>query len=174
MRSSRNGTRDTAALSARSMTDSMDIWETIQECAVRQATAFETPSVPDLARQHAEAHRWFESERSGRDVGHVAYRQWRQLYWRKFCRWRYLEHMLGVCRYREFEADLFGTLRTEQGWTLDQAMAFVLQQVLDDDREQVEVLFEAPDELSRCRLVEVLDLIDVNGARLQPPEWTEC
>lgn len=153
----------------------MDIWQAIQESATPvTAAAGGAPSVPEVARRHADAHRWFESERSGRDVGRAAYREWRQRYWRKFCRWRYLEHLLGVCCYREFETALFGTLREQQGWSLDQAMAFALQQVLHDDREQLDVLYHAPEELPRHRLVEVLQLLDVNGARLSPPDWCEC
>jgi hypothetical protein len=162
-----------AALHVSSAIDSMDIWQTIQGSA-GSTSVQGAPSVPDVARQHADAHRWFVSERSGRDVGGEAYREWRQRYWRTFCRWRYLEHLLGICCYRDYEPHTFGTLRQQQGWTLDQAMAFALQQVLQDDREQVEVLFHAPDELPRHRLVEVLSLLDVNGARLSPPEWTDC
>jgi hypothetical protein len=79
-----------------------------------------------------------------------------------------------VCSYREFEAEQFGSLRGHAGWSLDQVMAFALQQVLHHDREQLEVLFHAPDHLPRHRLVEVLDLLDVNGARLNPPDWAEC
>jgi hypothetical protein len=153
----------------------MDIWQALQSSPVRDQQAVAgTPSVPEVARQHADAHRWFESERSGRDVGGQAYREWRQRYWRKFCRWRYLEHLLGVCRYREFEPGLFGTLRHRHEWELDRVMAFALQQVFHDDREQLDVLYHAPDEVPRNRLVEVLTLLNVNSARLQPPEWTEC
>ena len=131
-------------------------------------------SLPDVARQHADAHRWFESERHGRDVGPTAYQQWRKRYWRTFCRWRYLEHILGVYCYREFDPDLFGSLRGQEEWSFDEVMEFALRRMLRDDREQVEVLYEAPDTLPRRRLLEVLGLLNVNDARVSPPEWTEC
>lgn len=153
-------------------TDLMEIWHAIHGSQRReQPESFGTPSVPELARRHADAHRWFESERCGRDVGPSAYRQWRQRYWRTFCRWRYIEHLLGLCQYREFEPGLFGVLRERQEWSLDSAMDFALQQVLRDDREQLDVLFHAPEELPRNRLLEVLALLNVNAARLAPPEW---
>jgi hypothetical protein len=128
-------------------------------------------SIPEVARQHADAHRWFESERRGCDVGPAAYGQWRKRYWRLFCRWRYLEHLLGICCYQEFEPELFGSLRQQEEWSFDEVMDFALRRVLTDDREQVEVLYEAPDDLPRNRLLQVLGLLNVDRARLNPPDW---
>lgn len=131
-------------------------------------------SIPEVARQHADAYRWFESERHGRDLGPSAYSQWRKRYWRLFCRWRYLEHLLGVCCYREFEPELFGSLRQHAEWNLDEVMDFALRRVLKDDSEQVEVLYEAPDDLPRTRLLQILGLLNVDRARLTPPDWAAC
>ena len=153
----------------------MDIWHTIHSSLPRErAEWYGTPSVPELARRHADAHRWYESERNGRDVGPDAYHQWRQRYWRTFCRWRYLEHLLGICRYREFKPEHFGSLRDRREWILDTVMEFALQRVLKDDCEQVDVLYEAPEHLPRNRLVEVLSVLNFNDARLSPPEWDDC
>ncbi|MCA9056506.1 MAG: hypothetical protein KDA75_21910 [Planctomycetaceae bacterium] len=151
----------------------MDLWHTIHSARNERGQWFGTPSVPELARRHAEAHRWYESERLGCDVGPSAYRQWRQLYWRTFCRWRYLEHLLGICCYREFSAEQFGSLRDCLEWSRDTVVEFALHRVLHEDCEQLEVLFEAPEDVPRHRLVEVLAILDFNAARLSPPEWTE-
>lgn len=153
----------------------MDLWQLLHSPRMREhSDACGTPSVPELARRQAEAHRWVESERSGHDVGPRAYLDWRRRYWRNFCRWRYLEHLLGHCRYREFDPTHFALLRGHTEWSVDAAMEFALHQVLRDDREQLEVLFQAPEHLPRPRLVAVLCLLNLNAARLAPPDWSIC
>ncbi len=160
------------------MMSMMDLWEAIHRRGghdlppTTTTLPAATASLPEVARQHADAHRWFESERRGRDVGPSAYSEWRRRYWRSFCRWRDLEHLLGVCRYWEFDARLFGSLRNHEAWSLDSAMAFALRHMLVEDFEQLNLLFEAPDELPRSRLLQILAMLNFNEARVNPPDWT--
>jgi hypothetical protein len=149
-----------------------DIWQAIFRPDGFPRTELRAPlSLPDVARRHAEVHRWCESERKGRDVGSGAYREWTLRYWRNFCRWRRLEHLLGVCCYREFKVEDFGKLRDGDFWQQDEETTFALWKLFRDDWENLEVFFSAPDRFSRSRLLRVLDILDINEARVDPPEW---
>ena len=159
--------------------DMSDLWHLIHassspRLSVQEETCADgltALSLREVARRHADEHRWLESERIGRDLGPVAYLQWRKRYWRTFCRWRYLEHLLGTCRYAEFPVQRYNTLRWHSDWTCDHVMEFALRRLLRDDREQLELYYEAPAELPRQRLTEVLSLLGFNDARVSPPDW---
>lgn len=135
---------------------------------------FGTPSVYELARLQAERHRWLESQKQGRDVGPQALQDWSRTHWTRFCRWRYLEHLLGYCRYREFDLRCFASLLEHQDWRLDPVMEFTLHQMLRQDREQLDVLVLAPLDFNRHRLLSVLRLLNLNDARLTVPEFHYC
>jgi hypothetical protein len=145
----------------------MDAWQQLHAAlAANNGVTPGTLSVLELARRQAECHRWLESQLLGSDVGPWAIDDWVRLHWKRFCRWRYVEHLLGICRFQEFDPQMFGVLRGHRDWTCDAVMEFVLDQMLYDDREQVDLLFVAPDEVNRGRLVTVLGLLNLNAARL--------
>ncbi|MEZ6068497.1 MAG: hypothetical protein R3B90_22925 [Planctomycetaceae bacterium] len=125
----------------------------------------------DIARAHADEHRWLLSQERGYDVGGDAYRDWCVKYWRRFCRWRYVEHLLGLCRYQEFNAELHGRLKTRETLESDIVLGFVLDQFLYAERENLELFVFAPETYPRNRLLEATILLNVNDARVDLPEW---
>lgn len=128
-------------------------------------------SLLDLACHEANSFKWLESERSGYDVGSVAQREWTRRYWRIFCRYRRVEHLLGERRICEFDDDSFGRLRDPE-LRRRPAVRFVIEHFVDEGWENLHFLFWAPSHgFDRHELCEVLNLVDVNSARFDPPPW---
>lgn len=149
-----------------------EIWRAFDHGKAIERSHVSTESLPDIARRHADAHRWWESERSGQDLGQAAYRDWRRRYWNTFVRWRHVEHLVGICRYREFCESSFGRLRNCDYWERDPVMTFAVLKFLHDGWENVTLLYSSPEEYPRSHLLQVLELLDINSARIEPPEWT--
>ena len=133
------------------------------------------PSLLPVAWDEIQRHKWIESEKARRDVGHAAVADWLKRFWWRFCRWRRIEHVEGVQRWFEFSHEDF---------------AKVLRPILEDDRlmlviielmkadhlrvmSDLEVIEWARDVgLPMDRVLEILGEIHINVARLDPPvEW---
>ncbi len=128
-------------------------------------------SLPVEARRHADAHRWWESERYGRDLGNAAYRDWYNRYWPAFCRWRWYEHITGKRWFIEFGAESYGRLADVHS---DPDVRFVLHSYLEHGWENLQILYYAPGHYSRNALLQVLLALDINGLRsFPPPDWIE-
>jgi hypothetical protein len=67
------------------------------------------------ARQEAERHKYFASQRAGRDLGLQAIDEWHQRHWTLWLRHRWLEHLMGVQSYEEFPPERFGVLARRFG-----------------------------------------------------------
>ncbi len=145
------------------------IWRVVGPVGQAASCANEL-TLPEVVRRHADAHRWWESERRGLDVGEWAYRDWSRLYWRPFCRWRHLEHLLAICRFREFGRESFGRLARPEALQ-NPILAFCVDKYLRDGWENLNLFSWAPDEYSRTQLLDALELIDINAARIDPPAW---
>src|SRR6058998_287686 len=65
-------------------------------------------SVYDQARKAVQEHKWLESEKAGRDLGHAAVWEWTKSYWLRFYRWRFLQHLRGDIFWQEFATESFG------------------------------------------------------------------
>lgn len=126
-------------------------------------------SLWDLAAHEADAFKWLESERCGFDVGSIAHREWCRRYWRIFCRFRRIEHLLGVRRFREFDEQSFGTLN-DPAFLLRPVVSFVVQRFAHDGWENLHFFFWAHRHgFTDQELRDVLKLVDVNSARIDPP-----
>src|SRR5262245_63968019 len=69
--------------------------------------AAERRSVYEQADQAAQEHKWIESEKAGRDLGHEAVRHWSRSHWLRFYRWRLVQHLRGEVYFREFHPRTF-------------------------------------------------------------------
>ncbi len=125
------------------------------------------------ARDEADKHKWIESERIGRDLGHQAIEEWYRRFWNKYCRARRLEHLTGAQQFIEFADHEFGRLQEmyemvmsgnellqelivqfENGWENLQFMTWV-------HKEQ-----KSRDEIEEILLL--LEIININLTRLEP------
>ncbi|MBL4885553.1 MAG: hypothetical protein JKY95_13605 [Planctomycetaceae bacterium] len=60
-------------------------------------------SLHAISIEEACRHKWIESEKQGRDLGHEAIRQWYCEHWLKYCRSKRIEHVIGCQAWQEFE-----------------------------------------------------------------------
>lgn len=128
-------------------------------------------SLRDLASHEADAFKWLESERCGYDVGSIAHREWCRRYWRTFCRYRRIDHLLGTRRIREFDDDSFGSLN-DPIFLLRPVVSFVVQRFVHEGWENLHFFLWAESHgFSEREILDVLSVVDVNSARIDPP-WT--
>lgn len=127
-------------------------------------------SVYAEARREADAFKWVESERAGRDLGEEALRDWARRYWRPFLRACLLEHLQG----RRFWAELdrgdgdFGGLAGQEG-----GLAGEVLRLLRDGAENLDVILWARRAGADLEAVlRALERADVNSRRLPHP--LEC
>ncbi len=117
--------------------------------------------------QEAERHKWIESQKHGRDLGDPAIQDWYRRHWHGYCRCKRIEHVLGRRCWREFEEDAFGQL-----YALIVTGDLLLDRVLDrvdfGDENLDLILWAIEWGLPVRRVVMLLELININRARLEP------
>ncbi|HEY0980950.1 MULTISPECIES: hypothetical protein [unclassified Schlesneria] len=133
------------------------------------------PSLLPAAWDEIERHKWIESEKARRDVGQAAVADWLKRFWWRFCRWRRIEHVEGVCRWYEFSHQDFAKLMRPI-FENDRLMLVILELMKTDRRRvmnDLEVIEWARDAgVPMERVIEILTEIHINVARLDPPvEW---
>lgn len=125
-------------------------------------------SIHEEAWKEAQAHKWNLSEQRGHDVGEAALRDWYQMYWPDFCRFRRLEHVEGLRAWKEFDPAMFGEL-FELMQSNDSLLNEILDQVVFKRKENLDVLVWAMgNDKPVKRVVAILTQLDVNSARLEP------
>lgn len=135
--------------------------------AVALATVGRAVSLYEHAFQEAERHKWIESQKHGYDRGDCAIHEWYGLYWRDFCRRKRLEHLRGEHCWEEFGQRRFGDLLPLLH--LRDPLIDRLVEMLDSGMENLDVINWALDrKIDMARVIEVLAIVDVNGARLDP------
>ena len=133
------------------------------------------PSLLPAAWDEIQRHKWIESEKARRDVGHAAVADWLQRFWWRFCRWRRIEHVEGVRRWYEFSHEDFAKIM--RPILEDDGLMLVIIELMKADHIRVmndlEVIEWARDmSLPMERVLEILGEIHINVARLDPPvEW---
>uniref|UniRef100_A0A7C4LPZ9 Uncharacterized protein n=1 Tax=Schlesneria paludicola TaxID=360056 RepID=A0A7C4LPZ9_9PLAN len=124
-------------------------------------------SLHQFAWEEANRHRWFEGERLGRDPGDAALKEWFRKHWLPFCRHRRLEHVEGLQRWDAFALEEFG-----QVYRLLEEGDLLLDRILDRMEygyDNFEIINWALDwHLDMDRVIELLLMIDINRARLEP------
>lgn len=136
-------------------------------CAQKDVGVAAALSLYDEAALEADRHKWIESQKRGRDLGELAIREWYQLHWPQYCRFKRLEHLRGSRRWREFSDEPFGCL-----YTLIVQGDLLADRILDRvyaGYENLEIINWAIDwNLDIERVLDILAQLDVNRARLEP------
>ncbi len=131
--------------------------------------AVDTPprSVYDAARAEAEKHKWIESQKHGCDLGDAALKDWFRTHWLPFCRSKRLEHVEGQQRWDEFAAHEFG-----QVFELIVDGDILIDRILDrmeHGYDNLEIInWALAWSLPMDRVIDLLLMIDINRARLEP------
>lgn len=125
-----------------------------------------TLSLHNEALAEALRHKWIESQKHGRDLGDAALKDWYRKHWLPFCRECRLQHIEGMQHWAEFGPD-FG-----QVYHLLCAGDLLLDRILDRMElgfDNLEIINWALDwKLPMPRVLELLEMIDINRARLEP------
>lgn len=123
-------------------------------------------SVFEAAFLEARRHRWIASQNAGRDLGDEAFREWYQLYWWTFIRYRHVEHLLGERRWLEFDTATFGVLLSSP------ASSPLSQEIIELYRtgwENLNIIHHALQrEYPMDEVYDCLVTINMNDARLNP------
>src|SRR5690242_6901420 len=124
-------------------------------------------SIYDEALSEAHRHKWFESQKHGRDLGDQAIRDWFRKHWRTYCRHRRIEHLRGRRRWAEFDDEPFGHIDgviSREDCLVDRVLDRVYA-----GYENLDIINWALDwGLPTDRVIEILAHLDVNRARLEP------
>ena len=121
-------------------------------------------SVYDQAWQAAYRHKWIESERQGRDLGHAAIKDWSRLHFKRFYRWCHWLHLTGQQWFQEFPASQFNSVMDPR----DEIERQVIH-CFWDGQENLEIFLSAHGcgwPIERVRVV--LSSLGINEARLSP------
>jgi hypothetical protein len=123
--------------------------------------------VYEEAEKAALEHKWWESERAGRDVGLDAVREWTRAHWLRFYRYRFVQHLRGEAYFREFHPRTFAVVN---GYV--QCPRELLEAILNqvrDGAENLDIIRWAHNRtLAAEPLLSILEAIDINRQRLRP------
>ena len=126
-----------------------------------------THSLYDEGLQEALRHKWIESQKRGMDLGDAALQDWYSRFWGLYCRTRRLEHVCGDRPWKEFDDREFSLIQR-----LLRENDLLLELILDRARcgkENLDIICWAREwGLSMDRVLEILEQLDLNRARLDP------
>jgi len=116
------------------------------------------------AVQEAERHKFIESQKLGRDLGHTAIDDWQRRYWTIWLRHRWLEHLLGLRCWAELDPRRFGRLRDR--FAGQRALLDEVAELVRRGAENVDIIFWAVREKRDLALVErILTEVRINDIR---------
>uniref|UniRef100_A0A7C2NUY7 Uncharacterized protein n=1 Tax=Schlesneria paludicola TaxID=360056 RepID=A0A7C2NUY7_9PLAN len=124
-------------------------------------------SLYDEALAEALRHKWIESQKQGHDLGDAALKDWFRRHWLPFCRECRLQHIEGLRKWQEFAEHEFG-----QVYQLILEGDLLLDRILDrmeHGSDNLEIInWGLAWGLPMPRVRYLLELIDINRARLEP------
>jgi hypothetical protein len=124
-------------------------------------------SLYSAALEQALVHKWIESQKQGCDLGQSALKDWFRKHWLPFCRSCRLEHVEGRQQWIEFAEHEFG-----QVYQLIMGDDLLCDRVLDrmeHGYDNLEIINWALHwGLEMDPVLALLELIDINRARLEP------
>ena len=127
-----------------------------------------TSSIYEEAPLEAARHKWIESQKNGSDLGKHAISDWYTNHWYYFCIGKRIEHLLGNHCWQEFSETHFGFLEALQ--LEDDLLADrILDRIFLMRMENLDIIIWAREwNLEIDRVMEILELIDINSARFEP------
>ena len=128
----------------------------------------EVASIYEEAPLEADRHKWIESQKNGCDLGKLAISDWYANHWYYFCIGKKIENLLGNRCWQEFSDTRFGFLKSLQ-LEHDLLADRILDRIFWLRMENLDIIIWAREwSLPLDRVLEILELIDINSARLEP------
>ena len=125
-------------------------------------------SVYEEAERAVQEHKWLESEKAGRDLGHEAVQHWSRRHWLRFYRWRFVQHLCGEVYFREFHQRTFAIVSCHLKAS-PELLEAILNQVRDG-AENLDIICWAQNSgLPIESVIDILKAIDINRQRLRSP-----
>ena len=124
--------------------------------------------VYEQAEKAIQEYRWIQSEKAGRDLGSDAENEWIEIYWRRFCRSRLVQHVRGETFFEEFGHECFGVV-TEDLPEFRHLLETIFALVSEGAENLDLVRWAEVRRLPRDRVLNFLAAIDINSHRLLPP-----
>ncbi|MBI1349142.1 hypothetical protein GC163_22970 [bacterium] len=129
-------------------------------------------SIYSAALEEAHKYKWIESQKSGHDLGDTALKDWFRKYWLPFCRAKRLEHVEGMQKWSEFAETEFG--QVFQLIMVDDLLCDRVLDRMEHGCDNLEIInWGLTWGLPMERVIDLLELIDINRARLEPIAITE-
>jgi len=120
----------------------------------------------------ADRYKWILSERRGYDIGDPGRLEWYERFWRHYCRFHRIQHVVGECCWQEFNdmpSKFILHLADQNDILLDRIMDRLLC-----GWENLDLLLWGQEwGISMDPIVRILEELDINSARLDPPIATE-
>src|SRR5438045_3624451 len=94
----------------------------------------DSPSMPErrseselfrAAQLEVDRHKWYASEKAGRDLGQAAVMSWKCNHWWRWCRDRLVEHLSGMKYWSELDQKDYGLIKRDFHVNKDLAQAIV-------------------------------------------------
>lgn len=125
----------------------------------------EAKSIFEEASREAHRHKWIESEKAGFDIGDGAIEDWHRLYWNKFVRERWIQHIRGEIYWRELDNNDFGIMKGEFMRSRPEASAIV--DMLEKGGENLDIVQWAVGAgQDMDTVLDILNKLDLNAHRL--------
>ena len=118
-----------------------------------------------LAMREAERHKWLQSEKAGRDLGEAALWEWSRVYWWRWCRERWIEHLSGERYWSDLDHNDFGLLRRSFHHNIPLAQEIVNQIKQGGENLNI-IIWGLKTRQDMRQVMEILELLDINSRRL--------
>gem|GEM_PF-1491658 len=141
--------------------------ESSAKCVVAVPEDVRPRSIYSAALEEAYKHKWIESQKSGHDLGDSALKDWFRKYWLPFCRAKRLEHVEGMQKWSEFAETEFG--QVFQLIMVDDLLCDRVLDRMENGFDNLEIInWGLAWGLPMDRVLDLLELININRARLEP------
>ena len=124
-------------------------------------------SLYQKAQEEADRHKYLESQKAGHDLGPAAIEDWQRRHWTLWLRHRWIEHLLGLACWAEFDPEHFGRLTALFGARRD-LLDHVAEMILRG-AENLDIIwwaaFERRDLATVLRILTELRLNDIRCSR---------
>lgn len=120
------------------------------------------------AQLEVDRHKWYASEKAGRDLGQAAVMSWKCNHWWRWCRDRLVEHLSGMKYWSELDQKDYGLINRDFHGNKELAHAIVERiKMGGQEGENLGIILWAQKSGQNMKeTLEILSLLDINSRRI--------
>jgi hypothetical protein len=120
------------------------------------------------AQLEVDRHKWYASEKAGRDLGQAAVQNWKCNHWWRWCRDRLVEHLSGMKYWSELDQKDYGLINRDFHENKDLAHSIVERiKMGGKDGENLGIILWAQKSGQNMKdTLAILNLLDINSRRI--------